>query len=640
MDDATHLVSELFTKLDELERKIIEHRQGMAVEFQRYSQHLLQGASEEVSAIVEKAIRDSMPRYPALSPALHLASPLNAADSPESPPPSHSDVDSSNFITDDGSSDRKRRVRVSPPPILPHTSGTPPDTASRSPHAREVEFHGLFTPTYLPLLDGAVHRSQPTIPPQAPAATSIQSQVKQISLSSLARGVSWRPDPVRRPTEDTISSNTSDDSAYGKNRRSALRRSSSSSTTKTQSPRRVRFEVEGGEVLPTASPPLSPRVNTDHLPSPLGNATNLLDESYDSGIVEENEDPDVGLLGSSPPRPKKITSTDRLKALARTSSEDTSKWTVVGDTQGIDDDDDLLVMACANDRTSAAATAAVTDASAQHQSTHTPVRSDFGNPVDEEIPDTPEEAAERAHEAMVEMPQMVSFRGKKKFSPPRLSVDAKARFEGVTSNTQTVRASAQTTSKPVVLSKDQHVEEEEMFSYESDEDETGGSLPKMKYIGESPPKKYIDDEDDGLEGESMDGSASEDMPIALCSTSPAISISQHVSSAPTSVTSPSTAGATAHVDAAKPQSRHFSASIGSYKGKSFNMSSVTNDEIQKRAAKMGDIYSFIGSVDGRSGVDESTSYRPEKTNFGGTPRSLSERMIMEDLAEGRESSPD
>ncbi|KAJ3551592.1 hypothetical protein NPX13_g11324 [Xylaria arbuscula] len=107
MDDTTTLVSELLNKLAELDQKVCDYRQEMAQEFQRYSHSLLQNAPEHVSVRVGELIAEELHNYSALSPALVT---LNGAD----------------LV---GCSDPERwprRGRVSPPPILPHTSGVPP----------------------------------------------------------------------------------------------------------------------------------------------------------------------------------------------------------------------------------------------------------------------------------------------------------------------------------------------------------------------------------------------------------------------------------------------------------------------------------------------------------------------------------
>lgn len=62
---------------------------------------------------------------------------------------------------------------------------------------------------------------------------------------------------------------------------------------------------------------------------------------------------------------------------------------------------------------------------------------------------------------------------------------------------------------------------------------------------------------------------------------------------------------------------------------------VKNPELHAQAASQGDFDSFVGGVDGRSGIDESdfSSYRASIApgGFVGTPRSFTERLMMEDM---------
>jgi hypothetical protein len=76
--------------------------------------------------------------------------------------------------------------------------------------------------------------------------------------------------------------------------------------------------------------------------------------------------------------------------------------------------------------------------------------------------------------------------------------------------------------------------------------------------------------------------------------------------------------------------------VGSYKGRPFSIP-IVSPEIHAMAASLGDVHSFVGSVHGRTGVDESDeqSFRAS-LRTSGTPRSLSERMRMEDIMEAEE----
>lgn len=672
MDGAASLASELLQKLSELEQKVEHHRQDMAAEFQRYSRQLLQNVPDDVSARVEKTIRDSIHNYPALSPALDREHPLRgrpgrdgqdespstgSSTSTGSGSGSSSDTDDKNVDADGskaGARPRRWRGSGSPPPVLPHRSGQPPNHSPRSPHEREREFQGLFTPSYLPLLDGrddSLTSPPPLLPPAPslptaplPLSPALSQELtkdpvkdEQALLSPITDAPS-RPEPIRRPTNDTLSS---DDSSAPKNRRSALRRSSSS-PSKPHSPRRVRFEVEGGEVLPTASPPLSPRA-AGHTLSPMATPppSVLVSPSYDSSaIVEDEAEGDgEGLLGSSPPLPKKVTSTDRLKALARSSTEDTSKWTMVGDLQDMDEEEEALIMGSRKKPSTRLQAAAPVAAAARSQ----PTASASGAPVsmgevehiedvrDQDEKHVEEEDDEDEDDELLEMPVLSSFRGRKKFTQPALAIPNSNNNSGSPERTPTPASSSQTArakvdNKPEArASADTSVEDDEdFFGYEPDEDVDGNPVAQKQGSENKPTRKYIQDEDD--EANEEDDFFDEDsLPTPRArdfaySTSPAISILKPPP-APSSL-----------------PSRHVNPAVGSYNGKPFTIPTVRNPEILEQAAKMGNVYTFVGSVDGRSGVDESTTYRPDATLFSGTPKSLSERLLMEEFEESRKQS--
>ncbi|KAI0128404.1 hypothetical protein BJ170DRAFT_682198 [Xylariales sp. AK1849] len=627
MDDATSLVSELILKLVELEQKVEHHRQDMATEFQRYSRGLLQNVSKEVSIEVEKKIQDSMQNYPALSPALDDANPIRN-DSP-----------SSHENSKPGNHSRRWRGTGSPPPLLPHTSVPPAKESPRSTHEREKEFQGLFTPSYLPLLDGWGTNLPlpPTVPSSSSSTLPPPVPVPQVQSGELTRDpakgdpistttLCIRPEPLRRNTEDTICSITSDDST-AKTHRSALRRSSSSSA-KAASPRRVRFEVEGGgEVLPTTSPPKSPRI-AEHPLSPLSISSHLVDARYDSAAGED----DTGLLGSSPPMPKKITSTDRLKAMTRSSVEDTSNWQVVGDLQDFDDDEDSLVMMGGRTkRPNATSQATSIDADVARKETRTHVPSSYGRPL-EDAKDKDEAADfDEDNEDLLGMPALSSFKGRKNFSPPHSPAGSDDGSKASEATVNADRSPPNVESKPIsIASNDGSAEEDEdLFDYEPDEDEEGG--PSSKNVQDQKPRetsKYINEDDNEL-GEEPVTTADVEEPVGsnIYSTSPAMAVSKQHTALASSTPSHSTS------------SRHANPSVGSYKGQPLRMSSVSNEHVNEKAAKMGDIYSFVGSVDGRSGVDESTSHRASNTVFDGTPKSLSQRLMMEEYEEARRKLP-
>ncbi|KAI1496700.1 hypothetical protein F5X99DRAFT_57925 [Biscogniauxia marginata] len=602
MDDTTRLASELLGKLAELDYKVNEYRHEMAQEFQRYSSQLLQHVPAHVRAQVEKVIAGEMQNYPALNLGHY-----RALDSP-------STDDIHNAVGDQG----LRCGKVTPPPTLPDTSSDLPSDGTRSPHEREREFIGLFTPSYLPLLEAVQRRdlastptpATPTSPSQGPESNG-SSSTQSLTSPSLGNIALSRPDPVRRHTGDTVSSVTSDDSA-SRTRRSALRRSSNSST-KTQSPRRVRFDVEGEEVLPTVSPPISPR--TSDLPSfSQSSPTRMLDDSYGEIVLDD----ETGLLGSSPPRPKKLTSTDRLKALARNSNEDTSTWTVVGNSQALyDDEEDELVMPSLNGHSQAATLGFnVEGAGRRINDVRLPAQTSPSLEVVHEIEEDQYAGDDDEMSDILEMPPLSSFKGKKRFSPPQ---DIEAGIEHNASETQERNNTLSCAIDPRNSCMSKPLDEEDMFQFDDGRDDASDSGDRTKTAS-----KYIDEEEDE-EDEEDEGEATpvaEDQtgnpPAVLYSRSPGVPIAKPPPPAP------------APAPASTP-SKHISASTGSYKGKPFTIGIVRDQEMHKRAAEMGQFNSFVGSVDGRSGVDESSSYRPDPASFNGTPRSLSERLMKEEL---------
>lgn len=613
-DNASQLVAQLLEKLASLDNKVQLYRQDMAREFQRHSRELLEDVPKDVAAKVEQTVADSLHNYTVLNPGFtDLACSVQSEQL----------VDPIERIN----LDRKARAGSrSPPPKLPHTSGVPREqvgdgdnSGPRSPHEREHEFHAFSVP----------------------------------SSTSLGTVATLRPDPTRRHTAETLSSVTSDDSTSRSRPRSALRRSSSSST-KTQSPRRVRFEVEGAEVLPTMSPMLSPRLSD--LPSSSLNRGDNLSGQFDEQTSlqgslrsDYNDDtPVTELLGTSPPRPKKVSSTDRLKALARSSKEDTSKWTVVGNLLGSDDDDDELVMGGRSRRQrgtlgQAAGPAQPTQSSMTQQPVshrtndpRLPSQLSSGLPVVQERDENAD--AEEAEECddgedsnksddsdESDELMMPSRKSTINSQQPRASAGASAPLTksaptaASTGTSGTSRSSVAPSISSTATSTSEDgsegdEEEEDMFGFDDE------NQPPSTAANQTTTKKYIEDEDEDEEGDS-------DSPVVESMRKPTVP-----SSLPRSVTmtkapplpkSPTSAMANALMGT----------SMGSYKGRSIILGSVKNEQLHEQASRMGNFTSFVGSVDGRTGVDEKGSYRPEGISFAGKPKSLSERMLKEELEE-------
>jgi hypothetical protein len=199
-------------------------------------------------------------------------------------------------------------------------------------------------------------------------------------------------------------------------------------------------------------------------------------------------------------------------------------------------------------------------------------------------------------------------------------------------NVKSVRGSSE--KKTVVASQSRHNlvagdtdddEEEDMFVFEG-----GGGIAENKELPRPTPEDAGDSEED--EQQESVASESKATPRGLLHTysgSPARDISRHQRSVHAALGSPI---------AAKFQP----GSVGSYKGRSITMPVVVNPDIHELVASQGEFNTFVGGLDGRSGVDEGdlNSFRQSLTpiGFSGTPRSMTERMMMEDMRVLREGN--
>ncbi|KAI1191280.1 hypothetical protein F5B17DRAFT_330463 [Nemania serpens] len=587
MDDSSILISELLNKLAELDQKVCDYRQDMANEFQRYSHNLLRDAPSHISARVEEALADELHNYSALSPGLAGLDITSAGLGRPSIVP------------------WTRRGRASPPPILPHTSGVPPNDGSPPDRNREREFHGLFTPRFLPLLEVM----QPNRPKSAPAAVSSpttsrdneSNQTQEPSPPVQVDSVVRQLDPVYRNPEEVAPSLILDDNVLP-TRRSALRRSSSGSTKDTQSPRRVRFDVEGEEVLPTASPPISPRFYDLLTSPPPEDQAEPTHGSLDHIVLGD----EVSVFGNSPPRPKKISSTERLKALARSSTEDTSKWTVVGDMHD-DEEEEGLVMSSSKKKTTKKTTVLAPELAPVTPLESTP-NSHYAEEARGSTPatetDDDGDVGETADD-ILELTPLASFRDKKKFSPQEAYETTREVRVNENSKLQQTLPGEAKISIPNPSSRSsngQNLEEEDLFSFDDDE-------PSLQLLATKANDKYVEEDETEVEQKitPLPDESAEELPAALYSTSPAIPIFKPGSST----------------------SKQTGTSVGSYKGKPFIIGVVRDEELHKQAAEMGDIPTFVGSVDGRSGVDPSDSFHQASYYFNGTSGSIGERLMGE-----------
>ncbi|KAK3900254.1 hypothetical protein C8A05DRAFT_17419 [Staphylotrichum tortipilum] len=587
MDDTARLVSELHGKLADLDGKVAAYQRDLLAQFHRHMDECLKKYPDHVSTEVARVIAESVSsgRYPALSP----------------PPPN------------------AWNGRKSPPPVLPHTSGTPKEAAPRSPHAREKEFQGLFTPTYLPLLENndRAYRS----PPMSPPPTAVNGPFLALSTDNVVRVEGAEedkaaaaaaakepvsvlrhersPDPPRRLTDWSTSSAESS-SSDSKVRRSALRRSSSS-TTKGSSPRRVRFEFEGEEVFPTASSPqaaatisialaLEAEAETEAEPpvmvdeSVAYTTTSLLD-------VEGEED----FL----PRPKKVSSTQALQALTRMPLDEGTVWTRVnpnlegpskmnGDKHADEAAADLASLA---DSQTTVRALPIRPASNGRFSTHVeqqqPARDDDEDEDDDDDDDASDEEC--------------------------LSMKPKSKTPSPAATTPFTRPPRNPTSSSQPNGTDATEEDADPFF---DLDDVPSTTPSShsKYL----PATHDSDSD-------SDSAPTPSLRLRTLAAAEAASASDAAKIPPVS-----------------PSSVLFSHSIGSYMGRSMTVAPIKDAKLYDEIAGMKDVHFFVGSIDGRTGQEAGDlgSFRASSLmregNLGGVvPRSFTERFALEEEMERR-----
>ncbi|OHE95599.1 hypothetical protein CORC01_09031 [Colletotrichum orchidophilum] len=638
MDDATRLIGDLHQKLADLDHKVAAYRQDMATEFHRYSHQLLQNIPQHTSAEVDRRVAASFDNYPALRPALSqsLTSPLR--DLPDSTPPPPSTEDTENLARLHNNPGNPREPpppspKSTPPSVLPH-AGTATLTSPDSVYDRERDrgFHGLFTPSYLPLLDSS-HESPAPAANQSPILSSIpnpaatqddmgrrksgQAQEQPaIKLSVAATQTPERPNHERRATDDTTSSGASEQSE-SKVRRSALRRSSSG-IKPPASPRRVRFEFEGGEVLPTASPQSSePSLVQSHT---LANSRSPPPSEDESMSVESLLGPDE----DSGPPPKKVSSSQALRALSRAPLDANTVWTVVN--------------AEAQDKENGSMATSDSETSLQTSSSVGPTLKPQSPPkitlverkrAPEPLrPVSPERDSRRndddddsdgssSDDGFLAMAKPKSFANKKAILSPL----SRSPTRTVTAPYSPIRDESVSHEEDKLVTQSDGAEEdddEDMFHFE------GLSAPPKPRSRPAPIQEEEEEEEEEDEDEDEDEDAPSNEPVTqtLYSTSPAVSIPKPVEPA-----------IPAHL---------ISGSVGSFRGRPVIMPVVKNPDVYQQAASLGDVSSFIGGLDGRSGVDDGdlSSYRASvgQSLFSGTPRSLMERMMMEEAQSQRRAA--
>lgn len=616
MDEQRKLVIELQAKLAELDQRVGNYRRDMVAQFEKFAEDLLRNTPKEVSDGVSETIAASKGDYQALYPACESGSTAGISQEPKQPqaPPEVAEGG-------DGEDDAPTHLQYRFPKPTSYFRGKQEDIeVARSPHEREREFQGVFTPIYLPLLgDNRLERrashDTPTTPP-SPRSTLESSQVDASTdprSSTATPDIQKPPLPKRRDTEDSTVSDTSE----GTVRRSALRRSSNSSMK--ASPRRVRFDVEGVEVLPTSSPLPSTTLLSEG--SPLSQPS-----ADDEPGSEQVEDISYFQEEESPPRPKRISSSQRLLALSRsTKEEDGITWmTVAAPPDGSpsiekvgNSNDSLAELSAQSTDTSKSPKLSSESLTSENQpaglralSAEAASRSEAGQKSDDTESD----------EDTLDMPSLSSMKGRKTLPPAAiLSPTVPHPNEAPKSPTASHQISDRRWKDFGTLGKEVGSDADQDLAFGGDDlDDEVFNFEEQQGYHVSPPEE-LDEEEDSASTESPTSPAG-NLGLSQYSQSPGRPIIRQ----PVQQQHPPAVGSLGV--------------IGSYRGHPFSMP-VVNEDMHAKIAAMDDIKSFVGSVDGRSGVDDGdmASYRVSGKGASFTPRSFTERMFLEDLQESERS---
>ncbi|RCI09940.1 hypothetical protein L249_8404 [Ophiocordyceps polyrhachis-furcata BCC 54312] len=571
MDEAP-LVEALRRKLDGLERSLENCRLRLLADFQQDCRFLLRDVPPDTAAQVRRAIAAVFANYPALRPE------LAAAESP------------------------------------PAAAFQPSPAVSGSPRERELELQGLFTPTYLPLLDSspASCLAAPNLISPSPLERRVQGAAQEGMEEPMPS--SSRPFVLPTPAADdatSSASSTTSDKSDSKPPRSALRRSPTMAKP-PQSPRRVRFEFMGAEVLPTTSPQPSELV-TRRPSSPK------VDRGDDDDDGENGDDDTTAFVSNlagdtteeEPTIPRKVSSSDALRALSRTPLEEGVVWTVVNA-----DTDDSAVTQDGKDATSPPSAASEAESPVASLNVGAPKiiapestdHGDSDSDADSDSGFLAMAGAKSHRNRPLQAP--VSVTGPS-FSP---SPDDGAR-PATPTNKQLSSAHVVEEAGRALSRDDVEVEDDEdVFHFE-----TAGLSMSSKSGRRSSWREekatQPEPDDDGSDATSVQVS---DGQFGIYATSPAVPIRQPRKSR-----------------SSDPSVKFRPGSVGSYKGQPLMMPIVRDPEVLERALSNDSPVVRECDLDDRTAMEEGSPPR-----FPSTPFSFSERFMMEEAMERMKSNKD
>lgn len=616
MEHEDSVLRSLETRLSDLEQRVQNYRLELVDQFQQYFDSIVVSDinNSQMAPEIASSITATFHLYPTLRPTLRQPRPGDSIlpisrDSPH------------------------------PAPAIAHARQ--PHEAARD---RDNELRGIFTPSFLPLFDGTGEPPASPTPAAGADASKATPQPKTIALngshaapadghltasgstaSSQADGqtqysapaaMAGRDLPRLQTGDDELSPNDVPDDANSSvsseksdapARRSAMRRSSSTSKA-PQSPRRVRFEVMGTEVLPTASPQRKTYISArPSSPAPGGSET----PSSDS-ILGDDVDFD--------PPPRKISSSDALRALSRTPLEEGTVWTVVN----ADNED-------GSEQDSSGTTTPRTttpDKKPSYEPARFYTNTDSGelglsgdvlqnaqDQLSNESSDDEALSLGRKVKMPTQLPASPADRAGKAGKAGKLPIrpnSSEIQKQSAASNP--APKSSPKASRPANDDDhDDHDDHDDMFDFETEP----GMRPARKASAPVPAADETHDLD-----EDVDHIRPSRTTASALSSSLTQSLSIQRRAASRQDTSPSAGKFTV-------------GSIGSYKGKPVMMPVVKDPALHARAASLANASAIIGSLEDGLDNGDINSYRASLASgaYAGTPRSFTERMLMEDIQE-------
>ncbi|QPH01789.1 hypothetical protein C2857_005992 [Epichloe festucae Fl1] len=437
---------------------------------------------------------------------------------------------------------------------------------------------------------------------------------------------------VSLKSADDATSSISSDKSDSKPPRSAMRRTSSISKI-PQSPRRVRFDFMGEEVLPTSSPQqsafIAARISSPEPAIHEADCTSNL--ATDPGEDEEEEAP-----------PRKVSSSDALRALSRAPlDEDGTVWTVVNsDSEESATDGSPFAQSRQSENTdalpksSAAATSPGIEPTSNTLKTKIRFKSAASNTAAHNVNNLEDDSTDDedilSMAAKHKAPLSLAYRGSAVLSS--LLSDKKvvsSQYSDHNAEPSNSERADMTESRHEVASQTFRTADErddDMFHFEEDYLE----LPK-RGLEKNPVEPEQEPEPEQSEEEFSDHEirTAPVRPASLYATSPAVAIPRQMGHDDEEQSTPS-------------RPKFQAGTVGSYKGRPLIMPVIRNPDLLAELHSSEPISPVVGSVHDRSPADDLKSSTAQASInqrlAASAPRSFSERLMIEDMMEAAKAS--